>query len=110
MRPVLSVLEPSLLERIVDEAFKVLEKSGVLIEDPHALARLSKVGMSVDPEDDRVRMPRAVVEKAIEQAPSSITLFNRDGEPAATLEGDRVHFVPASSALRILDRKTQEQR
>ncbi len=50
------------------------------------------------------------MEKAIADAPSSVILHDRDGEPSATLEGDRVHFVPASSALRILDRKTQEQR
>jgi trimethylamine--corrinoid protein Co-methyltransferase len=57
-----------------------------------------------------VTFPRAVVEKAIAGAPKSVVLHDREGEPCATLEGDRVHFVPASSALRILDRKTQEQR
>ncbi|MCI0412107.1 trimethylamine methyltransferase family protein [bacterium] len=110
MRPTLAVLEQSLLERIADEAFTVLEKSGVLIEDENALARLAKVGMNADPENSRVRMPRAMVEKALKDAPSSITLYNRDGDPAATLEEDKVHFVPASSALRVLDRKTQAQR
>ena len=110
MRPTLAVLEQSLLERIADEAFTVLEKSGVLIEDEHALARLAKVGMTADPTNSRVHMPRALVEKALQDAPSSITLYNRDGDPAAVLEENNVHFVPASSALRILDRKTQEQR
>ncbi len=110
MRPTLAVLEEKLLEQIVDEAFKVLEKSGVLIEDEHALKRLAKVGLTSDPEDHRVRMPREMVEKAVQDAPSSITLYDRDGNPSATLEGDKVHFVPASSALRILDRKTQQQR
>jgi trimethylamine---corrinoid protein Co-methyltransferase len=110
MRPTLTVLEKSLLDQIVTEAFTVLEKSGVLIEDEHALKRLEKVGLIADPENSRVKMPRAMVEKAVQDAPSSITLYDRDGEPAAVLEGDNVHFVPASSALRILDRKTQEQR
>ena len=110
MRPTLAVLETPLLERIVEEAFLVLEKSGVLIEDEHALKRLVKVGLTANPEDHRVRMPRAIVEKALQDAPSSITLYNRDGDPAATLEENNVHFVPASSALRILDRKTQVQR
>lgn len=99
-----------MLEQIVDEAFGVLERNGVLIEDEHALGRLSKAGLDANPEDKRVRMPRSMVEKAVQDAPSSITLYNRDGEPDAVLEGDQVHFVPASSALRILDRKTQEQR
>jgi trimethylamine--corrinoid protein Co-methyltransferase len=110
MRPTLKVLEQSLVERIVEEAFVVLEKSGVLIEDAHALERLKKVGLTADPATNRVMFPRALVEKALADAPSSLTLHDRDGNPAATLEGDRVHFVPASSALRVLDRKTQKAR
>jgi trimethylamine--corrinoid protein Co-methyltransferase len=110
MRPNLQVLEPSLLGRIVDEALTVLEKTGVHIEDEHALARLAKVGIAPDPATSRVTFPRAVVEKALATAPSAITLHDRDGNPAAQLEGDNVHFVPASSALRVLDRKTQKAR
>jgi trimethylamine--corrinoid protein Co-methyltransferase len=110
MRPILTVLERPLIEQIVDEAFVVLEKSGVFIEDPHALERLKKVGINADSETNRVMFPRDVVQKALKDAPSSLTLHDRDGEPAAVLEGDRVHFVPASSALRVLDRKTQKPR
>ncbi|MFI4945335.1 MAG: trimethylamine methyltransferase family protein, partial [Burkholderiales bacterium] len=110
MRPTLHVLEPSLPGRIVDEALTVLEKTGVLIEDEHALARLATIGLSVDAATSRVLFPRKVVEKALATAPSSVALHDRDGAPYATLEGDRVHFVPASSALRVLDRRTQEAR
>jgi trimethylamine--corrinoid protein Co-methyltransferase len=110
MRPRLSVLDQPIIEQIVDQAFVVLEQNGVLIEDPHALRRLEKAGLSANPTDNRVRMSRSTVEKALSDAPSSVTLHDRDGEPSAVLEGDNVHFVPASSALRILDRKTQEHR
>jgi len=110
MRPSLKVLEPALPGRIVDEALTVLERTGVLIEDPHALERLGQAGIHADKATSRVTFPRAVVEQAIRDAPSSITLHDREGAPYATLEGDRVHFVPASSALRLLDRRTQEQR
>ena len=110
MRPSLQVLEPSLPGRIVDEALAVLERTGVHIEDEHALARLAKVGLVADPATSRVLFPRALVEKALADAPSSITLHDREGNPAARLEGDNVHFVPASSALRVLDRKTQKAR
>jgi trimethylamine---corrinoid protein Co-methyltransferase len=106
MRAQLRILEESLVERIVDEALSVLERNGVLIEDPQARARLAKLGLGADPETHRVTFPRAVIEKALQSAPSAITLHDRDGEPAARLQGDEVHFVPASSALRILDRAT----
>jgi len=110
MRPTLSVIERPVIEQIVDQAFLVLENSGVLIEDPHALERLKKVGLNVNPETNRVIYPREMVEKALKTTPSSLTLHDRDGNPARVLEKDNVHFVPASSALRILDRKTQKSR
>src|SRR5262245_37261019 len=109
MRPTLSVIERPIIEQIVDQAFVVLENSGVLIEDPHALERLKKVGLNVN-ENNRVIYQRETVEKALKSAPSSLTLHDRDGNPVKVLEKDNVHFVPASSALRMLDRKTQKAR
>lgn len=110
MRPALAVLEPVLIERIIDEALGVLEKTGVMIDDERALQRLAGAGLQVDPASGRVRFPRASVERALATAPSSVTLHDRDGQVAAVLEGDNVHFVPASSALRVLDRRTQKAR
>ena len=89
MRPRLSVLEQPIIEKIVEEAFIVLEKSGVLIEDPHALERLAKAGFHADPSNNRVYMPRAMVEQAIKDAPSSITLHDRDGEFLCSVSRDR---------------------
>jgi trimethylamine--corrinoid protein Co-methyltransferase len=110
MRPTLSVVEPALVQRIVEEALTVLERVGVHIDDDRALARLATRGLAVDKASRRVTFPRAVVERALAAAPSSLTLHDRDGVPAAVLEGDNVHFVPASSALRVLDRRTQQGR
>lgn len=110
MRPRLQVLDDALVGRIVDEALSVLEKQGVLIEDEAARAKLAVRGVVADPEDHRVRFPRAVVEQALKTTPSSLTLHDRDGAEAAVLAGDEVHFVPASSALRVLDRRTQQPR
>lgn len=110
MRPALSVLEPALVDRIIDEALGVLETTGVMIDDERALKRLAGAGLAADLATGRVRFPRASVEQALATAPSSVTLHDRDGEVSAVLEGDNVHFVPASSALRVLDRRTQKAR
>ncbi|MGH9323571.1 MAG: trimethylamine methyltransferase family protein [Vicinamibacteria bacterium] len=110
MRARISILERELLSRIVDEALSVLERTGVLVEHPESFDRLVEVGFRGNEDTHRITFPRKTLEEALASAPSSITLHDRDGNPAATLEGDRVHFVPASSALRILDRKTQEMR
>ena len=110
MRPALSVLEPSLVERVIDEALTVLERTGVHIDDTRAQARLGELGTVTVTASGRVKFPRAVVERALASAPSSLTLHDRDGERAAVLAHDNVHFVPASSALRVLDRRTQAAR
>lgn len=110
MRPHISMLEPSLVSRIVDESISILGKSGVLVENPHAFNRLLEMGLQGDRQTHRLTFTRKQVEDALATAPSSITLHDRDGNPSAVLAGDRTHFVPASSALRILDRKTQEIR
>jgi trimethylamine---corrinoid protein Co-methyltransferase len=110
MRPTLSVLESDLVDRIIDEALGVLETTGVMIDDERALERLAGAGLGAGEATGRVLFPRASVERALATAPSSVTLHDRDGEVSAVLEGDRVHFVPASSALRVLDRRTQKAR
>ena len=106
----MEILEPSLVERIIDEALSVLENTGVLVEHDEAFERLVNLGFTGNEETRRITFPRKIVEEALEAAPSSLTLYDRDSNPHATLEGDNVHFVPASSALRILDRKTGEIR
>lgn len=110
MRARMQILEPALVERIIDEALSVLENTGVLVEHDEAFERLVAVGFTGNKDTRRITFPRAIVEEALDAAPSSLTLYDRDGNPHATLEGDNVHFVPASSALRILDRKTGEIR
>lgn len=110
MRPTLQVLEPSLIARVVDEAIDILARTGVLIEDEAGRDRLAALGLHADSSTHRVTFPRQTVEGALETAPSSLTLFDRIGKPHAVLEGDSVHFVPGSSALRILDRKTERMR
>ena len=104
------MLEPSLVDRIVDEAIDVLARTGVLIEDEAGRERLAALGLLADADTHRVRFPRDIVERALADAPSTFTLFTRDGAPHAELAGDNVHFVPASSALRILDRKSEKVR
>lgn len=110
MRPTLDILDRSLIERIIDDAFEVLATVGILVDYQPAFDRLNELGLPGDPTTKRIMFPRSVVETAIKTAPSGLTLFDRNSQPFARLEGDRVHFVPASSALRILDRTTDEIR
>ncbi len=110
MKPRVDVLEPALIDGIIDEALEVLANIGVIVDHPPAFEMLRERGFDGDADTMRIRMSREQVEGAIRSAPSSIELYDRDGALHATLEKDRVHFVPASSALRVLDDQTNEIR
>ena len=110
MRPSLNILGNELTGRIVDEAKRVLAEVGMEIRGPEMRRRLLEHGLPTNSTGERVLFPRDVVEAAIASAPSSFTLYDRDGLPHADLGGDRVHFVPGSSGLKVLDHRTGETR
>ncbi|HYL40254.1 MAG TPA: trimethylamine methyltransferase family protein, partial [Candidatus Binatus sp.] len=105
MRPRLQVLEPPLIEAIVGEAKRLLAEVGMEVRGPTLRARLLDHGLPTTA-DGRVLFPGDVVERAIASAPASVALYDRDGRPHADLGGDRVHYVPGSSGLKVLDHRT----
>ncbi|HEX7473153.1 MAG TPA: trimethylamine methyltransferase family protein [Candidatus Limnocylindrales bacterium] len=109
MRPTLSILDPDLIARILDEAKRILAEVGMEVRGPALRQRLLDHGLPQDA-NGRVLFPRDVVERAIETAPKSFMLYDREGNPHADLGGDRVHFVPGSSGLKVLDHRTGETR
>jgi trimethylamine--corrinoid protein Co-methyltransferase len=109
MRPGLNILEPELIGRIVDEAKRVLAEHGFEIRGAEMRRRLLEAGLT-QREDGRILFPRDIVEAAIASAPPSFELFDRGGEPRADIGGDRVHFIPGSSGLKMLDHRTGESR
>jgi trimethylamine--corrinoid protein Co-methyltransferase len=110
MRPSLNILSEELIARILDEAKRALAETGMEIRGAALRQRLLDHGLPLDATGARVLFPRAVVERAIADAPSSFILYDRGGEPRADLGGDRVHFVPGSSGLKVLDHRTGEAR
>jgi trimethylamine--corrinoid protein Co-methyltransferase len=110
MRPKLTVLDDDLIGRILDEAKRVLAEVGMEIRGPEMRRRLLEHGLPLDAAGERVLFPRPIVEQAIADAPKAFTLFDRDGLPHADLGGDRVHFVPGSSGLKVLDYRAGETR
>ena len=55
-------------------------------------------------------MPREVVEGAVRTVPSGVELWNLAGESRCDLSGDKVHFTPGSTAIKMLDGQTQQMR
>jgi trimethylamine---corrinoid protein Co-methyltransferase len=110
VRPRLTVLSDDLIDRVLDEALRILGELGMEVRGAEMRRRLLEAGLPSNAAGDRILFPRDVVERAIRDAPSSFVLFDRDGEPTADIGGDRVHFVPGSSGLRVLDHRTGEAR
>ena len=110
MRPTLNIISEDLIRRIVDEAKRILAETGMDIRGSELRKRMLDHGLKTDAGGDRILFPPEIVDKAIETAPESFTLFDRDGNPHAELGGYNVNFVPGSSGLKILDHRTDQVR
>jgi len=100
-RPKLTLLANSDLDAIVNDACRVLETSGVLVESANGRALL--LDAAATEHAGRIRIPEAVVRTAVQSAPRRICLYDRDGGLAMDLGEDRVHFDPGSAAINMFD-------
>jgi trimethylamine--corrinoid protein Co-methyltransferase len=107
MRPKLQLLDKSLIERILEEAFQLINDPGVRVA-PYAVDLLREAGITV--KDGVARIPEALARRLLDLAPRGFCLYDRSGKPAVRYGGDDVHFDPGSSCLNILDPLTQEPR
>jgi trimethylamine--corrinoid protein Co-methyltransferase len=109
MRPRIRVLSDEQISRILDEAKRILAEIGFEIRGTRLRQRLLDHGLKADA-GGRILFPREVVERAIATCPRSVILHDRDGNRHADVGGDRVHFVPGSSGLKVQDHRTGETR
>ena len=90
------------IEAVRDNIFRILEEVGFADATPHCIETCTAVG-AVMGDDGRLRMPREVVEKAIQQADKNLTLYAQDPKYDLDLTGSRVHFSTAGAAVMIAD-------
>ena len=109
-RPLLEMIDNPTAEKILEEAYNVLEKVGVLIENEAALRLLESADARVDRKNRKAYFSRSLIEMCVKSAPNSITIYDRNENVALKLEGNNIHFDPGSAALTILDWDTKQQR
>jgi trimethylamine---corrinoid protein Co-methyltransferase len=106
----LAMLDDRDLDDIHGATLKVLEETGVWVEDDEALDTFADAGCMVDREVRSVRIPPAVVEAAIASAPSEWVQCGRDPAQDVLLGGDRVTFTNFCEGLFMIDARTGERR
>ena len=95
----------------VDEGVMwTLSEVGIEVNSEQALGIFREAGAAVEPGSKIVKLPRAMIEDAIDKAPSRVILHGRDPQYDLYLEGTRVYFGTGGTVLFILDLETGEKR
>jgi len=109
-RPKLEFLSMEFIQKILSEAYYILEKQGVFVENREALDLLKEAGMNVINSSQRAHITSRLVEDSLSSTPSIIKLYDRTEKNEFIVGKDNIHFDPGSTAITILDHKTSEER
>ncbi|MEG1662051.1 MAG: trimethylamine methyltransferase family protein, partial [Clostridiales bacterium] len=93
-------------EQIHSAALRLLWEHGMMLNHPEALEMVKKAGAVVK-DNNMVHFPASLVEWAVRQAPSRVTLFDRDGKPAMFLERKNVYYGTGSDTVVLTDYQTK---
>ncbi|MBU0482812.1 MAG: trimethylamine methyltransferase family protein [Proteobacteria bacterium] len=102
-------LSPQQCEKLHNASLEILERTGVRLFDPEAVELLRNAGAFIS-EENRVRIPSGLVEKAFTTVPKRVVLCNRFGERVIFLEDHRSFYGPGSDCLHIMDHRTNTRR
>lgn len=109
-RPTLELLHTDAIESIVKEAYSVLEKTGVFVENDEARSLLQEAGVRVDGTSKRAYIQDDVIVSCLERVPGKIGVYDRTRNMAMDLQGVNSHFDPGSAAINILDSESGDIR
>ncbi|WP_419824613.1 trimethylamine methyltransferase family protein [Anoxybacterium hadale] len=102
-QPQLRMLSNDQISTMHEKALELLENTGVYFQGEEVLKIFDRSGAKVDFQTKIVKIPPQMVETAVKNAPSSFTLYSRDGKPSAVLGQGNVYFDPGSSGIRMLE-------
>ena len=95
--------------RLHHASLEILDRTGVCLYEPEALALLQKKGVKVE-EDNRVRIPPGLVEWALGVAPKRAVICDRNGRRVMPLERNNVFYGSGSDCPNVIDVQTGERR
>jgi len=104
------MLTQETVERVIAEAYDLLQDPGVRIHSDEALDLLAGAGSVVDRDSRVASIPPDLVQQAVASVPASFYLHNSDGDPVVHYGDDDVQFDPGSAAIKILDHGSSASR
>ena len=107
--PCLNLLSPEDKTRLHEAIQEILETIGMEVRHDRARELLLKGGAQETPEG-RILIPPSMLGRALESAPESVALFDREGEPALDLGGRRSYFGTGSDLWYQIDLQSGERR
>jgi trimethylamine--corrinoid protein Co-methyltransferase len=107
--PFFQFFSTSQIEDIHNTTLEVLERTGVKIMSPWAKDLLKNSGATVL-DENIVKIPSRLVDRALSSSSHRISLANRKGERQLNLEGYRSYFGTGSDTPFVIDGNTGEKR
>jgi trimethylamine--corrinoid protein Co-methyltransferase len=98
------------VERVHEASLEILEEVGLMVRHGPARDLFRAHGCDVNSETNRVKFPRAIVEKFQKVYPAKFTFHGRDPKYDKTIPDDSPVIVTGSSAPDILDPVTGAER
>lgn len=95
---------------LIDESvYRILAEVGFAQATPHCIEVCTAFGAELG-DDGRLRMSRAVVDKALSMCAREVTLYGQKPEYDIHLSGKKVHFATAGAAVLMADAENDEYR
>jgi len=94
---------------IDENIFRILAEVGFADATPHCIETCTRVGAALG-DDGRLRMPKQLVETALEQAQKNLVLHGQDPAHDLQIHDRKVHFATAGAAVMIVDTQNNRYR
>ena len=99
----IEIISADRVEAITNTAFDILENIGMDIIHEEAKQILKTAGADVDPDSDRVRFDRDLIQAALATAPSSYTLHSRNPEHNLDFKPGVINVAAVASSPNVSD-------
>ncbi|HKK95962.1 MAG TPA: trimethylamine methyltransferase family protein [Anaerovoracaceae bacterium] len=105
-----NILTKKKKDKVHEFSLKLLEEVGIEVTGEKMLELLKNNGAEIG-NDNIVKIPRKMVEKAMKSVPKEVILYNRDGDPIINIgEENNIYFGSIAEQLEYLDYKTNKSR